>query len=214
MRPNRKFPVYLFDLDGTLWDSAPDICGALTSLLAAQGRHDIPFDYLRSFIGRHLTDLFLEIEPEATPEQIQEWIQAYRKIYISRGHSQTTLYPEVAETIPRLVGRKATATTKSTETAGAILDQFGLSTHFHHVQGTDGFPSKPNPEVILRAIHALGAQPEECLFVGDSVPDMLAGKAAGVNVCAVSYGYGVTEELLACEPDFLIHRFGELDAHW
>ncbi|GAB4407624.1 MAG: HAD family hydrolase [Bryobacter sp.] len=213
MRPNRQFPVYLFDLDGTLWDSAPDICGALASLLASQGRHDIPFDYLRSFIGRHLADLFAELDPVATQEQIQEWIQAYRKIYISRGHSQTTLYPEVAATIPRLLGRKATATTKSTETAATILQQFGLHSHFQHVQGTDGFPSKPNPEVILRAIYALGAQPEECLFVGDSVPDMIAGKAAGVNVCAVSYGYGVTEELLACEPDFLIHRFDELDAH-
>jgi 2-phosphoglycolate phosphatase len=205
-----RFPVYLFDLDGTLWDSAPDICGALETVLAAHGRTGVPFEYLRSYIGRHLTDLFEDLYPEASQEQIQDWILAYRGIYIARGHQQTALYPGVAETLARLDAPKATATTKSTSTAQSILEKFQLHAHFQHIQGTDGFPSKPNPEVILRALAALDAKPEDCLFVGDSVPDMIAGKAAGVRVCAVSYGYGKLEELLACQPDYLIDSLGQL----
>jgi phosphoglycolate phosphatase-like HAD superfamily hydrolase len=83
---------------------------------------------------------------------------------------------------------------------------------FDHVQGTDGFPAKPNPDVIFKALEGLGAQPEDCLFVGDSPADMEAAKRAGVKSCAVTYGYGLREELLKWEPDFLIDDFRLLAA--
>ena len=104
------------------------------------------------------------------------------------------------------------ATTKGTVTAQNILTQFGLASHFQHIQGTDGFPSKPKPDVVHRAMEALGVQAEDCLLIGDSVPDMVAGKAAGVKVCAVSYGYGQLDELRACRPDYWLDRFGALTA--
>ncbi len=64
------FPVYLFDIDGTLLDSARDICGAVEQVLAGTGCRPVTFDYLRSFIGLHLTTLFQDVFPESTPEQI------------------------------------------------------------------------------------------------------------------------------------------------
>ncbi len=204
------FRAYLFDLDGTLFDSAPDICAAVGAVLANTPKADTPYETLKSYIGRHLTDLFSDLFPEASPADIEAWIFDYRRIYLGRGHRNTVLYEGVAETMERLGGRKGTATTKSSQTAAGILSQFGLAHHFHHVQGTDGFPSKPNPEVIHRALAALEVRPEECLFVGDSVPDMLAGRAAGVRVCAVGYGYGKEHELRACEPDFWLDRFADL----
>ncbi len=196
------FRAYLFDVDGTLLDSAPDICGAVSSVLSRTSRPDVPFEYLRTFIGRHLVDLFGELFPEASPEQVEAWIQDYREIYLSRGHTETVLYAGVAETLGKLGGLKTTATTKSTLTASNILTKFGLIAYFQHVQGTDGFPSKPKPEVLQRAMAGLGVGPGECLMIGDSVPDIIAAKAAGVKVCAVSYGYGKPEELRACEPDY------------
>lgn len=85
-----------------------------------------------------------------------------------------------------------------------MLEQFGLLAYFDHVQGTDGFPCKPAPDVLLRSIEALGAKPGDCIFVGDSAADMEAGRRAGVQVCAVDYGYGQAEELARWKPDFII----------
>ncbi len=196
------FRAYLFDVDGTLLDSAPDICGAVSNVLSRTSKPDVPYAYLRTFIGRHLVDLFGELFPEASPEKIEAWIQEYREIYLAREHAGTVLYPGVKETLAQLGGLKTTATTKGTPTATNVLTKFGLIEHFQHVQGTDGFPSKPKPEVLQRAMLALGVSAGDCLMIGDSVPDIVAARAAGVKVCAVSYGYGKPEELRACEPDY------------
>ncbi len=93
-----------------------------------------------------------------------------------------------------------------------MLEQFGLLPYFDHVQGTDGFPCKPAPDVILTALAALGAKPEDCLFVGDSPADMEAGRRAGVKTCAVRYGYGNGEEMAALEPDYWISDLRQLTA--
>ena len=204
------FRAYLFDIDGTLLDSAPDICGAVLSVLEGTSRPDVPYEQLKSYIGRHLIDLFSDLFPEADAHQIDLWITEYREIYPRRGHSSTVLYPGVAETLSQLEGLKTTATTKGTPTAVSILTQFGLAPHFQHIQGTDGFPCKPEPDVLLHAMRGLGVKPGDCLFIGDSVPDIVAGKAAGVKVCAVGYGYGVPAELRACEPDYWIESIKEL----
>jgi phosphoglycolate phosphatase-like HAD superfamily hydrolase len=116
----------------------------------------------------------------------------------------------VAEGLANLGGRKGTATTKGTPTTRLVLEQFGLLRYFDHVQGTDGFPSKPAPDVIFKALEAMGARPEDCLFVGDSCADMEAGKRAGVKTCAVRYGYGEAEALARFSPDYWISDLREL----
>lgn len=198
------FPVYLFDIDGTLVDSAPDITAAIREALAGAGQPDVPSDFLRTYIGRHLIDLFEHLMPDWTREQHEALILDYRAIYLSRGHRDTRVYPGVSAAVAALPGRKGTATTKGTATAAAVMEQFGLKPYFHHIQGTDGFPSKPEPDVILRAVEALGARPEECLMVGDSGPDMEAGRRAGVKTCAVRWGYGNHAEMARLKPDYWI----------
>ena len=128
--------------------------------------------------------------PDYSAAEIDTLIQQYRTNYLSRGHTQTRVYPGVVEGLAALGGRKSTATTKGSPTTRAVLEQFGLLQYFDHVQGTDGFPCKPAPDVVRAALAALGAQPEDCLFVGDSPADMEAGRRAGVRTCAVRYGYG------------------------
>ena len=204
------YPVYLFDIDGTLTDSAPDICGAIQSVLEIRGIHDVPPARLRSFIGRHLVDCFSHINPQWSAAEMDLLISDYRRIYPDRGHSATALYPGVRETLTQLGGRKSTATTKGTPTTRIVLEKFGLLSFFAHVQGTDGFPHKPAPDVIYRALDGLGASPRECLFVGDSTADIEAGHAAGVDVCAVTYGYGDPLALAALKPKFLISSLAQL----
>ena len=200
----RAFPVYLFDIDGTLLDSAPDICGAVQQVLNSTGCPAVTFEFLKSYVGLHLNALFGDVLPLYTQAQIDELIRQYRTCYLGRGHQQTNLYPGVAEALAALPGRKGTATTKGSPTTRAVLEQFGLLEHFDHVQGTDGFPSKPAPDVILTALAALDAKPEDCLMVGDSAADMEAGRRAGVQICAVRYGYGNPEELARFEPDYWV----------
>jgi HAD superfamily hydrolase (TIGR01509 family) len=198
------FPVYLFDVDGTLLDSATDICAAIGQVLASAGAPPISFEVLRGYVGFHFEVLFADLFPGHTPEQMEEWIRQYRTIYLGRGHTATRVYPGVAEALAALGGRKGTATTKGTPTTVRVLDQFGLRSYFDHVQGTDGFPYKPAPDVLLKTMEALGAKPEECLMVGESPADMEAGHAAGIKTCAVLYGYGKRQDLARYAPDFWI----------
>lgn len=206
------FPAYIFDVDGTLLDSAEDICGAVQQVLLSTESSPVTFPYLRSFIGRHLIDLFQDVLPHYTPAQVDGLIAQYRTIYLGRKHQRTSVYPGVAEGLAMLQGRKATATTKGTPTTKAVLAQFGLIEYFDHVQGTDGIPCKPAPDVILAAASGLGAPLRDCLMVGDSPADMEAGKRAGVKTCAVRYGYGNPDQLAEFEPDFWVDDLRALSA--
>jgi HAD superfamily hydrolase (TIGR01509 family) len=206
-----RFPVYLFDVDGTLLDSAEDICGAVQQVLSIRPvTKSISFEYLKGFIGLHLIDLFTDVFPEISAVETDVLIQEYRTTYLARGHKQTRPYPGVAEALAALGGRKSTATTKGSPTTRAVLEQFGLIQYFDHVQGTDGFPCKPAPDVVLAALSALEANPGDCLFVGDSPADMEAGRRAGVCTCAVRYGYGQTEDLAKWSPDYWVSDLREL----
>ena len=205
-----RFPVYIFDVDGTLLDSILDITGAVREVLDAEGRGDVSFEYLKSFIGRHLHDLWIEVFPGITQERSDELLAHYRRIYLAREHASTRVFPGVSEALAALPGRKTTATTKGSPTTRAVLEKFGLLHHFEHVQGTDGFAAKPEPDVIHRAMAALGAKPEDCLMVGDAPADMEAGRRAGIKTCAVRYGYGDPAQLAALQPDFWIDTLADL----
>jgi 2-phosphoglycolate phosphatase len=205
-----RFPVYLFDLDGTLLESAADICGAIQEVLASTPCSPVSFEYLKGFIGLHLIDMFADVLPEYSTVQVDALIQQYRAIYHARGNKLTRMYPGVIETLEAVGGRKSIATTKGTPYTRLVLEQFGLLRYFDHVQGTDGFPCKPAPDVILHAMEALGGKPEECLMVGDSPADMEAGRRAGVKICAVRYGYGNLEDMARFEPDFWVDDLREL----
>jgi len=202
------YPVYLFDVDGTLVDSAPDICGAQMEVLTALGVTGINEPYLRGYIGRHLIDLFADLGVE--PDEMQPLIGRYRDTYLARGHASTKVYPGIAEMLAALDGRKSTATIKTSRTTRALLEQFGLAAHFDHVQGTDGFPAKPAPDVILAALKGLDARAEDCLLVGDSPADMEAGRRAGVRTCAVRWGYGDLDAMARWQPDYWLDAPAEL----
>ena len=205
-----QFPVYLFDVDGTLVDSAADICGAIQGVLEDTTECRVTDEFLRLYIGRHLYDLFQDLFPERTRDQMDEMIADYRMRYLARSHASTRPFPGISEALAALPGRKSTATTKGTPTTRAVLEMFGLLPYFDHVQGTDGFPAKPEPNVILASLEVFGAKPEDCLFVGDSPTDMEAGRRAGVKTCAVLWGYGRREDMARWEPDYWVEHPSEL----
>lgn len=204
------FRLYLFDIDGTLLDSAADICGAARDTLEAAGATGLTDEQLRSYIGYHLNELFADVFPGISTERSDELLRNYRAIYPLRQHRSTRIYDGVPEMLAALPGLKSTATTKGSETARSVLTQFGLVNYFDHVQGTDGFPCKPEPDVLFRSIEKFGVAPEECLFIGDAAPDMEAGHRAGVKTCGVTWGYGDVTAMREQEPDFWIENPLEL----
>ena len=199
----------MFDVDGTLVDSAPDICAAVQSVLHSRGRVDVSDGVLRTFIGKHLDETWRDL---GFPES--EWASMlvdYRQIYAARGHNLTRRYEGVAEGLSGLHGaRKGTATTKGTPTTRIVLEKFGMLEHFDHVQGTDGFPAKPEPDVIRKSLDVFGVEPGDVLMVGDAESDMAAGRAAGVKICAVRYGYGRVEDLAKWRPDYWVDDLRQL----
>jgi len=205
-----RFPAYLFDIDGTLLDSAPDICAAQAEVLAAAGGPPASFEYLKSYIGRELRAVFRSLLPDISDAQLEKLSEEYSRNYRARRHAGTRLYTGVAEALARLAGRKSTATTKSTAGTKMVLEHFGLLPYFDHVQGSDGLRYKPAPDVVLAAMAGLGVNPEECLLVGDSPADMEAGRLAGVRICAVTYGYGDPAELNKWQPDYRVSDLREL----
>jgi HAD superfamily hydrolase (TIGR01549 family) len=202
------FRVYLFDLDGTLVDSAADICGTIQKVLHNRGRTDVSDALLRRYIGRHLIELFTDLDFPA--DSIDQMVTDYRAIYTAGGHVNTSVYPGVADMLKTLGGLKSTATTKGTPTTKVILEKFGLIAYFNHVQGTDGFPAKPEPNVIFKSLDIFNIAPEDCLMIGDAPSDMEAGRRAGVKTCAVRYGYGDQEAMASFQPDFWIDHPSEL----
>ena len=199
-----QFPVYLFDVDGTLVDSAADICGAIQGALGQTTRPDVGYDLLRSYIGRHLDDLWVDLFPGCTREQMDRMFADYRRIYLGRNHGQTRPYPGIAEALAALPGRKSTATTKGTPTTRAVLEMFGLLPYFDHVQGTDGFPAKPEPDVILEVSGSFWRRARRIACSSAIRPaDMEAGRRAGVKTCAVLWGYGRREDMARLEAGLL-----------
>jgi phosphoglycolate phosphatase len=207
-----KFSVYLFDVDGTLLDSATDICSSIQEVIVSEGVGAPPIAELRELVGMHLVDFFAGTFPDCGEAKLEELFQAYRTTYRARGHRDTRVFPGVVEGLELLGGRKSTATTKGSPMTRSILEQFGLSRYFDHIQGTDGFPSKPEPDVIFAALRAMGQAPGDCLMVGDSTADIEAARAAGVKSCAVRYGYGDPVKLAVLEPDYWVDDLRELSS--
>lgn len=205
------FKLYLFDVDGTLTHSAPDICGAIQQVIAPHlNGKQVTDEFLTTYIGRHLLDPFQDLFPTYSAEQIEALINEYRKVYPARNHDCTVVFPGVLEALSKLGGKKSTATTKGTPTTRTVLEKFGLLSFFDHVQGTDGFPAKPAPDVIYKSLDLFGIDPKDCLFIGDAPADMEAGRRAGVATCAVTYGYGDSGEMKKFSPTFWINDLRNL----
>ena len=193
----------IFDLDGTLVDSLPDIVGAFRDALAAS---DVPVPAegeVAALIGAPLEEMAARFVTD--PGRIHAVCDAYRRIYPTRFTRTTRPYPGVVEVLRTLRSdgwRLAVATTKRTSMAVRLTDALELSPLLDHVQGTDeGVPHKPAPDVLRLAARAVGAEPR--WMIGDTVTDLQAGRAAGLRTFAVTWGTHDAERLAGERPDVL-----------
>jgi len=194
-------PVIVFDLDGTLVDSLPDIVASFLAAFDLVGLPQPDPDAVRATVGKPLEEMYAAFAPEAA---VADLAAAYRRHYPLHFRDHSRPFPGVAELLTELGRRgfaRAVATTKRTEMALRFVDAMGLTPLLDHVQGTDDIPHKPAPDVVLRAIDALGARGR--WMVGDTVTDVQAGKAAGLRTYAVTWGTHDRATLADARPDVL-----------
>lgn len=197
MRPK----TIVFDLDGTLINSLPDIINSFCYGFTKLGLPVPDTTAVRAEIGKPLEAMYASFAPA---DQVAALCTCYREHYIKHFTDQTRPYPGVTELLAQLrqAGFKSVvATTKQSFMATRLLSALGLDRLIDHIQGTDGFPHKPAPDVILHALAAVGG--EGLWMVGDTVADIAAGKAAGLKTYAVSWGTHDAATLASASPDVL-----------
>ncbi len=204
--------LIVFDLDGTLIDSAADICAAVNHAIKSLGLPSVSLEETKASIGEGVSRLIPKLLAlkGATSADTDEIVKKTLDYYAGHLVTNTTIYPGVRETLDQLNGvQKAVVSNKLTRLAEQILGVLDLLQFFDLIAGVDSSPErKPSPGPILRVLSLLGVSPHEAIVVGDSLYDIEAGRAAGVKTVAVTYGYG--KPGFSEGADFVIDRFPEL----
>ena len=208
-----SFKLIIFDLDGTLVDSSPDIRTAINFAIEPYGARPVSLAETRELVGEGVTRLMEKvIERESLQVEKETLVARFLDYYSAHLIELTSVYPGVAETLPRLSPyRKALVTNKREDLSTRTLKETGLDPYFELVVGSETAPErKPSPVPIFYALEKLGLRPENAVIVGDSTYDVEAGRKAGIRTVAVTYGYRPVELLKDADP--LIDSMTELPA--
>jgi AHBA synthesis associated protein len=198
----------VFDLDGVLVDSFGVMRQAFTvAYREVVGPGEPPFAEYTKHLGRYFPDIMRIM---GLPLAMQE--PFVRESY--RLADQVRMFDGVPDLLNSLRAGGfglAVATGKSGPRARSLLDGLGVLALFDHVLGSDEVANaKPAPDIVVRAMELLGVGPDETMMIGDAVTDLASARAAGVTAVAALWGESDPVELLAAEPDAVLHAPGEL----
>jgi len=206
----------VFDLDGTLVDSLPDLRAALNGMLRGLARRELSADEVRRMIGDGSQALVGKaLRATGEPVDLDDAHRRFLDFYDAAPTRLSRLYPDVATTLRRLSEsgtRLAICTNKQQATTLAVLDGFNIAKYFDVIVGGDVVPfRKPDRRHLLIALEQLRVSPGEAVMIGDNENDHTAGRAAGTAVILMRYGYlRVPPETLA--PDAWLDRFADIPA--
>jgi N-acetyl-D-muramate 6-phosphate phosphatase len=183
----------IFDLDGTLLDTAPDMVGALDALRLENGLAPLPFDAVRASVSHGSGRLVRLGFPDADLERLAALQRRYLEIYGAELSRKTRLFPGMDAVLAELALRRLAlgiVTNKPAWLTEPLLKQLGLREQFVCVISGDSLSErKPHPMPLLHAARLAGAAPEYCLYVGDAERDVQAARAAGMRSLVATYGY-------------------------
>lgn len=211
-----NFQAVLFDLDGTLIDSAPDLAGAANELRAAHGLPALPFECFRPMVGsgaRGMVGVAFDVGPQH--ERFAELRDDFLRRYEQRMMLETRVFDAVLPVLEALEQgqrRWGIVTNKAARFTEPLVRSLGLHSRAAAVVAGDTTPhSKPHPAPLLEAARRVGLEPSRCMYVGDDVRDVQAGRAAGMTTVVAGWGYlGIGEPIEAWGADFIIRRPAEL----
>jgi phosphoglycolate phosphatase len=209
--------LLIFDLDGTLIDSAKDLAISMNATRAHFNMPPLDPKLIYSFVGSGAAVLVRKaLGPQVTEELAETALHFFLKYYRAHALEHTQPYPGVREMIEHLSGdghRLAILTNKPVRISRDIIAALGLGAHFDWVYGGDSFAQKkPDPIGILTLIGDAATHPAQTWMIGDSAVDIQTARNAGVRGCGVTWGFQ-PEGFLDNPPDMLISRPGDLAPH-
>jgi len=216
---NKK--VILFDLDGTLINSGPDLALAVNHMLQILNRETFSEDVIDGWVGNGAQMLVQralsgqrEIDKNLDAELCSDALDIFLNFYAKNLCVATVAYSNVPATLTRLKEtgyRLAIVTNKPFAFVEPILESLTLSGLFELILGGDSLDKKkPDPLPLLHVSKKMNVSAEQCVMVGDSKNDILAANAAGMQSIGVTYGYNYGEDIAVYQPDMIVDDFSEL----
>lgn len=212
-----KKKLIILDADGTIWDSEKDVFLAFNHTLKNNENKEITKEEFQKLAGLDLEEMFKCVLPKDKETLANEYVKKYREYYIDEGHyaDETTLFENVEETLEKLKEQgfyMVIASGKPKRILDKMVEYFHLN-EFEFVLGTgeSHFKPKPDPEILNYIMHHLHVSKKETVMVGDTKADILAGKNAGIDTIAVTYGYERIDILKNANPTYLIDNLKTLE---
>ena len=210
----------LFDLDGTLIDSAPDLAGAGNELRAVRGLAPLPYEAFRPMVGsgaRGMVGIALQLGPadKSFPEVRDEFLRCYE----ARMTRDTRVFDEIPSLLADLERNNipwGIVTNKATRFAEPVVQAMGLHPKSAALVCGDTTPhAKPHPAPLLEAASRLGVDPADCIYVGDDLRDVQAGRAAAMSTVVAAWGYlGLGDAIEGWGADHIIRTPRDLLKLW
>jgi N-acetyl-D-muramate 6-phosphate phosphatase len=216
---SRRADVVLFDLDGTLIDSAPDLAATVNHMRLTRGLTEVDYPRLRARVGSGARGMLLEaFDKKPGDAEYETMRQEFMTLYAERLLDTTRVFEAmepVLQTLEAQGVRWGIVTNKNARMAEHIAQGLGLHVRHAVLIGGDTTPhAKPHPAPLLEAARRIGVDPLQCVYVGDDERDVLAGRAAGMATLAAAWGYlGVGESVHAWGADAVIESPSGL-LHW
>jgi phosphoglycolate phosphatase len=212
-------PTIVFDLDGTLAETAPDIIGTLNVVLAKEGLEPVPVSKARDLVGAGARALieraFMLYGRPLSADMLEALFETFLDVYAGRVADASHLYDGVLPALEALAAsghRLAVCTNKPERHSLLLLDALGVTRRFAAIAGRDSFAFfKPDARHLTLTIEAAGGDVTRAIMIGDSRTDILTARNAGLPVICVPFGY-TDVPIESLEPDLVIQHFSELPA--
>ena len=210
----RTFDAFVFDCDGTILDTLPDLVVVTNAALRECGYPEHTVDEIKSYVGNGVKALMYQAVPaDVSDAEADEALACWKRLHPVLEGRLTTPYDGIPETLATLRERGAKTAVLSNKFDAGLQQVIGefLPGVFDAVHGEcDRIPRKPDPTGLLLTLEELGVSPDRAVYVGDSPGDIVVARNAGTFAVAVSWGYHTREDMEAAQPDLLIDAAEEL----
>ncbi|NOZ66439.1 MAG: HAD-IA family hydrolase [Alphaproteobacteria bacterium] len=204
----------IFDLDGTLVDSAPDLCGALNHVLKQAGRQEVDIGHVRHMVGDGARALIIKGFSTSgdLPDEngVNAILQDFLDFYLDNITAQTVIFPGALDVLKKLTEMNiplGLCTNKAIKLTTKLMTESGLSDYFSAIIGGDSFDyCKPDPRHLTSTLREMEASSHRAVMIGDSINDILAAKSAGIPVICASFGYSKTP-VATLNPDAIFDHY-------
>lgn len=216
---SKIFTTLIFDFDGTLVHTAPDVITSINFALKKIGFSTVSDIHIKQCIGPGKDDFLKAVLGEDFQEYKENFLLLFREYYGEHCLDTTTFFTGINNVLPKCQNKNiAVASNKPRYFIEKILKGLSALDWFDLIIGSEDVQrAKPHPEMIDKVQNHTGSRKEEMLLIGDTPHDIIAGRRAGISTCAVSYGYGDILSLEEQNPDFMIQDpldlWGIIDNH-